>query len=249
MKDFSFTSSQLPVGLPRRFESTRWSIVADAREGTPLRSRAALEELCQAYWYPVYSFIRHRGLSAEEALDVTQSFFVRVVEQRLFAAATPERGRLRSFLLKSAQNHLIGYQRGQRAKKRSPPTPLLSLSPADSESRFQREPADHGTPERNFERQWALTVIDRAMNRLQAELSEKVGTPHTARLIQLLTGQAGRTPLAQVAEELQTTEAALKVRMHRIRARYRQLLRIEVADTVSDRVDVDEELKNLLDAL
>lgn len=242
-------SSQLPADLPQRFESTRWSIVADARHGTPARARAALEELCRAYWYPIYSFVRRKGLPPETALDVTQSFFVRVLEQNLFDAATPQRGRLRSFLLKAVQNHLISCQRADAAQKRSPQGAILSLDQLESERRFQLEPSDPDTAERGFERQWALTLIERAMDRLRTELTEKLGTNPAARLIQLLTGQAEGSSLAAVAEELGTTEAAMKVRMHRIRGRYRQLLRLEVADTVSETVDVDEELRNLMDAL
>ncbi|QEG43460.1 RNA polymerase sigma factor [Roseimaritima ulvae] len=243
------SSSQLPSDLPRRFESTRWSIVADARRGTPARSRAALEELCRAYWYPIYSFVRRKGLPPESARDITQSFFVRVLERDFFDAATPERGRLRSFLLKSVQNHLISHQRAAAAQKRAPQAMLISLDQLEPERRFQLEPADPQTAERSFERQWALTLIERAMDRLRTELTDKLGPQSAARLIQLLTGEAEGMSLAAVAEELQTSDAAMKVRMHRIRGRYRQLLRMEVADTVSENVDVDEELKNLLDAL
>ncbi|GAA5509057.1 hypothetical protein [Novipirellula caenicola] len=243
------SSSQLPSNLPRRFESTRWSIVADARHGTPASARVALQELCRAYWYPIYSFVRRKGLAPESAQDVTQSFFVRVLERDFFDAANPHRGRLRSFLLKAAQNHLISCQRSDAALKRSPQRAILSLNQLESEARFQLEPSDVQTAERSFERQWALTVIQRAMDRLATELTDKLGSQHAARLMQLLTGQAEDVSLAAAATELQTTEAAMKVRMHRIRGRYRQILRLEVADTVSETVDVDEELRNLLDAL
>lgn len=241
--------SQLPEDLPRRFESTRWSIVADARHGTPARCRAALEALCRAYWYPVYSFVRRKGLPPETAMDVTQSFFVQVLEQDFFDAATPERGRLRSFLLKAVQNHLVSCQRADAAQKRSPQGRIISLDQLEPERRFQLEPSAPSTAERGFERQWALTLIERAMDRLRAELTDKLGPHPAARLIQLLTGQAPGMSLAAVAEELRTTEAAMKVRMHRIRGRYRQILRMEVADTVSENVDVDEELRNLMNAL
>ncbi|NND98877.1 MAG: sigma-70 family RNA polymerase sigma factor [Pirellulaceae bacterium] len=243
------SSGQIPGDMPRQFATTRWSMVARARGGTPYRARVALDELCRAYWYPVYSFVRRKGLDSNDALDVTQSFFARFVEQDFFDQAAPQQGRLRSYLLKAVQNHFISMQRAASAKKRAPATSPISLDQVESERRYHLEPTNELTAERAFERQWALAVIEQAMSRLHAELTDKLGAQHSDQIVRLLTGQAGEVTLAEVATELQTTEAALKVRMHRIRGRYRQLLRTEVADTVGENVDVDEELRNLLEVL
>ncbi len=229
------------------FASTRWSLVVAARGSSP-PARDALAELCRLYWYPLYAYVRRKGHNHVEAEDLTQEFFTRLLERDDLAAVDPGRGRFRSFLL-AACNHFLSNQRDHdRAQKRGGGRQPLPLDFTDAERRYVAEPGHDQTPERLFERRWALTVLDRVLQRLQQDYEEA----GKGRFFERLKGQlAGETAgsYAEVAAELGLTAGAVKVATHRLRQRYRDLLRDEIAQTLADPAAVDDEIRALFTAL
>jgi RNA polymerase sigma-70 factor (ECF subfamily) len=213
--------------------------------GDPQRkeARSALADLCENYWYPLYAYLRRRGYAADEAQDLTQEFFVRVLEGRYLDRADPEKGRFRSFILTSLKFFVADEGDRQRALKRGggAVVPVEFLS---GEERYQREPAHDETPERIFERRWALSLLDRVLERLRNEFMQHGRTEHFERLKVFLLGQSD-APYAEMASEMNTSEGALKVAIHRLRKRYRELFRQEIADTVADPAEVESELRYL----
>ena len=188
-------------------------------------SQMALADLCQGYWYPVYAFIRRRGHSAEDARDLAQEFFTTLLEKGYLADADPERGRFRAFLL-TAVARFVGKQREKAgAQKRGGGRQTFSLNFDDGEARYQREPSHDWTPERIFERRWALTLLDRTLGQLRQEHEQAGKLALFDALKVFLTGEAGAPPLRQVAEKLAMTEGAVKVAVHRLRQKYRESLR------------------------
>lgn len=239
------TSSQdLPVRGERRFLTTRWSMVADAARGESESSRVALEELCTAYWFPLYAFARRNGAKPEEAADLTQSFFLQLLDKGTLDAADPERGRFRTFLLTAFQNHCRNTHRAEQTIKRGGQARVLSIDVELSESRYRAEPTDEVTADRIFEREWALALLDRVFERLQAEFDASGRGELFAVVRGRLTG-ATEPGYREVAEQFGMTDTAVKVVVHRLRGRYRELLRDEVLQTVRDADDVDDELKRL----
>ncbi len=251
LRSHSYTgpmSSSAFSGNPQ-FQTTHWSLVAAAGHGQPVEARAALEELCTAYWYPVYAFIRRRGYQPDDARDLTQEFFARLIEKDYLEAADEQRGRFRTFLLTAVTRFLANEQERAAAQKRGGGRRPISLNVSDGESRYQCEPADPWTPERIFERRWALTILDRTLARLRAD-HEAVGkSDHFDALKVHLMGDAGAPSLRQTAARLQMTEGAVKVAIHRLRQRYRDALREEISQTVTGADDVEQELRLLLAAL
>lgn len=232
-----------------QFHTTHWSLIVAATNDSPEKSQAALADLCRAYWYPVYAFIRRRGHTAEDARDLTQEFFATLLEKGYLADADPERGRFRAFLL-TAVARFVGKQREKAAaQKRGGGKQPLSLNFDDGEIRYQREPSHDWTAERIFERRWALTLLDRTLARLRQEHDAAGKLPQFEAFKVFLTGEAGTPPLRQVAEQLGMTEGAAKVAVHRLRQKYRESLRDEIAQTVAAQEDVDVELHALLAAL
>jgi RNA polymerase sigma factor (sigma-70 family) len=232
-----------------RFRTTHWSVVLAARTGQSTESRSALAKLCEAYWYPLYAFVRRQGYSAEEACDLTQGYFARLIERDDLRQVDPERGRFRSFLLASIKHFLANERDREKAKKRSPGQPVLSLDAEAAEGKFRIEPADGLTPETLYEKKWAMTVLERALERLGEEWSGG----ESQRRFETLRGQlAGDTEISshrEAAEALGMTEEAVKVTVDRMRRRFAELLREEIAHTVRDPSDVDEEIRHLLDVL
>jgi len=237
---------------PRRshtaFTTTRWSLVVAAADPGHPQSAAALSELCAAYWYPVYAFLRRRGFQADRAEDLAQEFFAGLLEKQSLKAARPERGRFRSFLLTALKFFLSHELERANARKRGGGQRLIPLDADTAEGRYRREPADKETPETLFERRWALELIERALERLRTELSETRQPARSLRLIDYLTGAAS-APYERVAAELGMSESAVKVALHRLRGRYRTLLREEVLQTVDGPEHVDDELRHLFGAL
>jgi RNA polymerase sigma factor (sigma-70 family) len=213
------------------------------------QSEAALADLCSAYWYPVYAFIRRRRHSAEDARDLTQEFFATLLEKGYLADADQERGRFRSFLLTAVSRFVAKEREKAAAQKRGGGRQLLSLDFADGESRYQREPSHDWTPERIFERRWALTLLDRTLLALRMEHETTGKLPLFDALKVFLTGETGAPPLRQVADQLGMTEGAIKVAVHRLRQKYREALRSEIAQTIATEEDVDTELSVLRAAL
>jgi RNA polymerase sigma factor (sigma-70 family) len=232
---------------PSDFPTTRWTLVVAA--GDPKRGEAhsALVSLCEAYWYPLYAYVRRRGYSADQAKDLTQEFFIRVLEGRYLDRADPEKGRFRAFILTSLKFFVADEADRDRAQKRGGGK-VVSFEVSSGEDRYQREPAHNETPERIFERRWVLSVLDRVMDRLRAEFVEHGRLDHFNRLKVFLLDQA-ETPYAALAREMGTSEGALKVAIHRLRKRYRDLFRQEIAETVADPADVESEVRFLAAAL
>jgi RNA polymerase sigma-70 factor (ECF subfamily) len=217
--------------------------------GAPDRKQAqsALVSLCENYWYPLYAYLRRRGYAADQAQDLTQDFFIRLLEGRYLDRADPEKGRFRSFLLTSLKFFVADEEDRRRARKRGAGS-VLSLEFSSGEKRYQREPAHDETPERIFDRRWALAVLDRVVERLRIEFVQHSRAEHFERLKVFLLAESGAR-YASLACEMNTSEGALKVAIHRLRKRYRELFRQEIADTVADPAEVESELRFLADVL
>ena len=246
------TQDTLPRGQAA-FETTRWSLVvaaASAAEPTG-GARQALAELCETYWYPLYAFVRRRGHSPEDACDLTQGFFARLMEKNDLAAADQSRGRFRTFLLCSLANFLANHRDHERALKRGGDRKHVSLTwdSEDAECRYQLEPTDGLTPERLFDRQWALSLLDGVL----VDLREEYERGGNGQLFDALKGALTFVPDApgyeQVAAELHMTVGAVKVAVHRLRSRYRQHLRRTIADSVVSEEDVHDEIRHLFHVL
>jgi len=227
---------------PSQFPTTRWTLVLAA---DPQRKEAhsALVSLCEAYWYPLYAYVRRRGYPSDQAQDLTQQFFIRLLEGRYLHHADPEKGRFRAFILTSLKFFLADEADRDRAQKRGGGA-VLSLEFSSGEERYQREPAHNETPERIFERRWALSLLDRVMDRLRDEFVQHGRLDDFNRLKVFLLDH-GETPYAELAREMDRSEGALKVAIHRLRKRYRDLFRQQIADTVADPAEVESELRFL----
>jgi RNA polymerase sigma-70 factor (ECF subfamily) len=236
---------------PRRFPTTRVSLVLAAGEGATERSQEALATLCGIYWYPIYAYLRRRGHSAEEAEDYTQGFFARLLDKNYLRQFERDRGRFRSFLLGCLKHFLAHEQHWQRAQKRGGGSALLPLENAfpDAERRYRREPRDEATPEKIFERQWAMTLVGRVHARLEREAAGGHNAAQFARLKVLLTGADGDARYAQLAAELGISEGAVMVAVHRLRQRFRECLLVEIAQTLDGADHIDGEIRYLMSAL
>jgi RNA polymerase sigma-70 factor (ECF subfamily) len=222
--------------------------VLAAGQSDSAQGAAALEKLCRAYWYPLYAYVRRRGYAPEDAQDETQSFFARLLERDLLAHASPQRGRFRSFLLRTLQNFLADEHDRAVAHKRGAGQPLISLEALEGEARYALEPADDVSPDRLFERRWATTVLEQAWARLEAETPGKERRIcFEASTLQLRPGE--RAGLRGGCRHLGLPENTVKSLVHRMRRRYRGLLRAEIAQTVADPAEIDEEIRHLLRAL
>jgi RNA polymerase sigma-70 factor (ECF subfamily) len=226
-----------------RFATTQWNVVLAAREGSETQARRALESLCEAYWYPLYAYVRRRTPSAEEARDLTQAFFADLLSRDFLSGIDRSKGRFRSFLLASLE-HFLSRERDKAATlKRGAGVRPLALDAREAEARYQQEPQDQLTPELIFERRWGMTVMERTMDRLQAEFADQ--PERFERLRPCLTGsESGQ--YREIGDALGMSENAVKAAVHRLRQRYGQLLRDEIAETVADQGEVDEEVRHLL---
>lgn len=229
-----------------RFPTTNWSLVLAARDEPSGLGRESLEALCEAYWYPLYACIRARGCPPGDAQDLTQGFFAQLLEKDFLDRVSPEEGRFRSFLLASLKHFLSHEYEREHALKRGGGRRPISLDSEEAESRFQREPADRLTPEQIFERRWALTVLDRALDRLRREFAERGERERFDRLEQFLTGGRPHPSHKEVAAELGLTESAVKAAVHRLRRQLGRVLRAEVAETLASQREVDDEVRHLL---
>ncbi|MCE9525784.1 MAG: sigma-70 family RNA polymerase sigma factor [Planctomycetales bacterium] len=244
------SSRQAPAAVPaHEFATTHWSLVVSAGKPEGEEAREALSSLCQRYWFPLYAYVRRRVPNLQEAQDLTQEFFLRLIEKNAVARAAPERGRFRSFLLASLDNFLANEWDRANAKKRRGGCEVLSLDLGAGESRLNLEPTHNLTPQRLYEREWTLTLLGLAMDGLRADC-ESTGKLRQFELLQgALSGAREKLNYASIAAELQMTEEAVRQAAHRLRKRYRELLRAEVAQTVSDPGEVDEEIRSLLATL
>jgi RNA polymerase sigma-70 factor (ECF subfamily) len=231
------------------FDTTRWSVIAAARGSDPDAARAALSTLCEAYWYPLYAFIRRWGADADAARDLTQAFFASILERRDIEQVRPERGRFRTFLLASLKHFLLNEAARERAAKRGGGVVPMPLAFDEAENRYAFEPIDAATPESLYERRWALTLVDRVIGAVQARWQQAGRGEEFNVLKASLLGEGPAGGYAAAAQRLGSTEGAIKVAVHRLRKTFRTDLRAAIAETVSDPADVDEELKYLERAL
>ena len=232
------------------FVTTHWSIVLTAGRNETTRARDALSKLCQTYWYPLYGYVRGRGHSREDAQDLTQEFFARLLEKNWLARVDREKGRFRSFLLIAMKRFLADEWDKARAQKRGGGVPLLSLQFDTAETRLSREPADEkATPEQAFERRWVLTLLEEVFKRLRTEFEQEGNAELFKELNPCLVGERTSLPYAELAKKLALSESAVKSAVHRLRQRYRKLLRDEIAETVATSAEVEEELQHLFAVL
>jgi RNA polymerase sigma-70 factor (ECF subfamily) len=238
-----------PAPGPRHFETTHWSLVlaAGSDEAGRSRARGALEELCRAYWYPLYAFVRFRGHSADEAKDLTQAFFLRIIETRGLTGADPARGRFRSYLLGALKHFLANEWHRSRAKKRGGGARVLEWDSLDPEARYALEPARWTNADAGFDREWARETTARALVKLEEEWAKR----GRGELFDALRGSlgGGDPDRNEVAEKLGMSVGAVKVAVHRLRKRYREFLRAEIAETVADPSEVEMEMRHLVNAL
>jgi RNA polymerase sigma factor (sigma-70 family) len=238
-----------PAG-PRQFATTHWSLVEAAKpdEASQTRAREALGELCRVYWYPLYAFVRGRGYSAADAQDLTQSFFARMIETNGLACADRTRGRFRSYLLGAMKHFLANEWHRARTQKRGGRVQFLAWEALDPEARYGGAPDRSDNPEHLFDREWALETVARALQALRDEMARAGRSDQFEALKGRLAGQ-DELPRDQVAARLGLSEGAIKVAVHRLRQRYRVLLRAAVAETVRNEADLDDEMRYLVAVL
>jgi DNA-directed RNA polymerase specialized sigma24 family protein len=231
------------------FETTHWSLVVAAGERSSPRADEALATLCYRYWQPLYAYLRRTGHSLHDAQDLTQQFFVKLLDKEYLRVADSQRGRFRSFLLAALKHFLANERKSQRAQKRGGGQRILSWDFAAAESALTSEPNEQMTPATLFDRQWAVLLLETVLARLESEYAARGKQESFQRLQPMLTGDGDAQPYQQLAESLGSNAAAVKMAVHRLRRRYRDLLREEIAQTVTDPSDVDDELKELFTIL
>jgi len=243
------SSQGRPGGENRFFATTEWSVVLAAGDEAGGNSHEALARLCESYWYPLYAYVRRRVADASEAKDLTQAFFAHLLEKHAIAQADRNRGRFRGFLLTALKNFLANEWEKARAAKRGGGHVALSLDFDSGESRYSIEPVDKLTPERLYERRWILTLLDHVLEKLRGELVEAGKDQQFDELKDSLAGDVAAAEYERAAEALGISPAAAKQAAYRMRKRYRQLFRAEVARTVADPEEIDDEIGRLLETL
>ena len=242
------TAEAAPGGA-HAFLTTHWSVVLGAGEESSPAATEALEKLCRAYWYPLYAYVRRRGFAAPDAQDLTQEFFARLVEKHYLAGVDRSKGKFRTFLLAALEHFLANQWRDARAQKRGGGQTLLSLDDAAAETRYHLEPVDCDTPEKIYERRWALTLLEQTLSRLREECRATDKTQLFDELKGVLSGEESERTYAEIAARLGMTEGAVKAAVHRLRQRYGTLLREEIAQTVASPEEIDEEIRHLFAAV
>ena len=232
-------------GAPGRFATTHWSVVCSAGQTNSIHAHEALEKLCRTYWYPVYGFVRRQGKNSHDAQDLTQEFFARLLEKNTFAVADRTRGKFRSFLLTALKNFLSKERERSMALKRGGGETIVPLDSIFAEQRYTHEPAHHLAADKLFERRWALTLLENVLGQLGHEYATAGKSDLFQALKPALMGEKRGTPYAEIAVRFQLSEGAIKTAVHRMRARYRELLHAEIAHTVGTPSDVEEELRHL----
>ena len=241
--------SDSPIAPREVFATTRWTVVLHARDASDTQAREALENLCRAYWYPLYAFVRRQGVSPEDAQDLTQAFFEKLIEKNFLADVQREKGRFRSFLLAALKHFLANEWDKARAQKRGGGVVHVPIDTASAETRYGLEPAHFDSPEKLFERRWAITLLDRVLERLRDEHVEAGKADLFEQLKPCLTAEKASLSYAELGARVGLSEGAVKVAVHRLRQRYRELLRAEIAETVDSPGEVEEELRHLFTAL
>jgi RNA polymerase sigma factor (sigma-70 family) len=237
------------ASVPRVFATTHWSVVLAAGEGGSAPAQRALETLCHAYWFPIYVYVRRKGYGPDEAQDLTQEFFAQIIAKDRLRLADREKGRFRTFLLAMLDYFLAREWSRAHRQKRGGQFTFVSLDEQSPEQRYRLDPLDHETPEKQFERQWALTILKQTMNALESECLADGKAALFQEVRSLLSGERDGAPYTEIARRLGMNEGAVRVAAHRLRQRYGELLREEIAQTVSDQENVDEEMRYLLEVL
>jgi len=241
----SSSSTAAPPASDAWFVTTHWSVVLSAREKESPQSAAALETLCRTYWYPLYAFSRRQGRAPHDAQDLTQGFFARLLQKDYLQAAAREKGKFRTFLLVAFKRFLANEWDREHAQKRGGFTPVVSIDQELAESRFAAEPAHNVQPDVLFDRQWAMTLLDQTMRQLQEEYVASGRAKLFEYLQSCLAREESALPYAEIAARLNLTEPAVKMSVQRLRARYREILRAEIAHTVSGPEEIEEEIRHL----
>jgi RNA polymerase sigma-70 factor (ECF subfamily) len=231
------------------FHTTHWSVVVAAKGTDSPSAQAALEKLCRTYWYPLYAYLRRRGCSEHDAQDLTQGFFAQLLQRQSIQSVEREKGKFRSFLLASLSYFLADERDRATAQKRGGGREVFSLDAHEAEQRYRLEPADERSPEKMFEHRWAMTLLDQVLARLGKEFTEAGKRELFERLRTFLVEGTGEETYSKVAREVGLTEEAVKKAVQRMRGRYHQLFRDEIAQTVASPAEVDEELRHLCQVL
>ncbi len=229
------------------FVTTRWSVVLTAQGQPSARADLALETLCRAYWYPLYAYVRRSGRGPHDAQDLTQEFFARLLAREWLQAVVRERGQFRTFLLVALKRFLANEWHRAIAQKRGGGAALLTLDTVDAEQRYAREPVL--TPDQVFDRRWAMTLLEQTLERLCAEFTAAGKDREFEAYKDWLTAARGEIPYAKLAAQLDTSEGAARVGVHRLRKRFRELFRENIQQTVADPAAVEEEIRHLVSVL
>jgi RNA polymerase sigma factor (sigma-70 family) len=232
-----------------QFPPTLWSLVLRAGGNGSERSQEALATLCGAYWYPLYAFLRRQGKTVQDAEDLTQGFFLHLLQKNGLNKVRPQKGRFRTFLLAALKHFLADEWSKSTAQKRGGGAAIVSFESAVAEERYEREAPTVADPEQLFERRWAMTLLEQALQRLEAEFSAAGKKERFEQLQKFLSGERGHGSYADVAKRLDLTEGAVKIAVLRLRQRYRDLLYLEVGDTVDCETDIEDEIRHLFAVL
>lgn len=231
------------------FKTTHWTVVCTAAAGDSSQAAAALEQLCASYWYPLYAFVRRRGFSSHDAQDLVQGFFARLLEKNFLQSVNREKGRFRSFLLAALNHFLLNELDKAHTLKRGGHLAFVSFDEAGANAAFQSEPRSELSPERLFDRNWAEALLATALNQLREENIAAGKLRSFEQLKHVLTGDKNPVPYLELAASLGSTEGAVKMAVKRLRRRYAELVRMEIAKTVATPDQVEDELKSLFVAL
>ena len=231
-----------------QFATTHWSVVLAAGQNSSPAAGEALDRLCRTYWYPLYAFVRRSGRDVPEAEDLTQEFFARLLQKDFPAGITPAGGKFRSYLLAALKNFLVNEWASRQTAKRGGGKVILSLEDLGAEARYQSEPADQATPDRLFERRWASALLDQVRQSLKKEYAAEGKDRLFESLRASLTGAAPLIPYDALGRQLGMSEGAVKTAVYRLRKRYGELLRLEIAQTVDRPEDIEDEIRCLIAA-
>jgi RNA polymerase sigma-70 factor (ECF subfamily) len=237
------------LGESGLFRTTHWSVVLNAGDLNSPEATASLATLCQTYWYPLYCCVRRHGYSPDDAKDLTQAFFEKLLTKNQIALADPERGRFRTFLLRALENFLRNEYRDRETLKRGGDREIVSLEAEMAEERYAEEPPDQLSPAAFYERQWASTLLERVLNLLRSEFTASGRSELFVELEPHLWGDDTSTPHARIGELLGMTAVAVRVTLHRLRQRYHELLRAEIANTLGNPNETEDELRHLRQVL
>ncbi len=237
------------LGPAGQFATTHWSVVLAAQEGAEPNATAALERLCATYWPPLYAYLRRFGYSPEKAEDLTQDFFASFLARHRLERADPARGRFRTFLLTCLQNYVRDAHERDSAAKRGGQVCVVSLDWERAERGYAAEPVEHLTPERVFERRWASALLEHVLSQLGKEFARSGKRELFEQLKGYVWGDQGAAPIQNIVRQFGVTESAVKVTVHRLRQRFRELLRLEIAHTVATPGEIDDEIRYLAQVL